>query len=453
MSPFDKEQGGSLGEAPTRFETMRRALLDKVVAYTQSGVLDPSFQGEFQHFFEEIQFNLVRHGQDFYAVFTQEMKKEVDFHLSWPLAAVAEGGLWRLLINPISFLFCSEREVAALLRHEIFHLMLDHPARAKALSGRLSPLAISLAMDVAVNQHLTHLPAFCPRLAFVNRSLDLDLKLNEPLESYAQEIEAALAEKPEAKSLFVFPRGIELEGAHAPWQQYGSDGAERQKDALHRLRNRAEQKGLPQEMQELVRPGGGQIPWQKALHEALYTQSAGLRKTVARRNRRQPDRLDLKGELRDHAPKVVVALDVSASITKEHLQRSLAEIFPLARALGREMRLIQCDDVIRSDRKVKSLQKLPPLEERRGATAFSPVFERLALEGEDHCLLIYFTDGAGEQDLTVVPRHHTLWVITGESLSLRRPYGRVIVLGTGAKGDNHTYGLQAMRELLHEWAR
>ena len=62
----------------------------------------------------------------------------------------------------------------------------------------------------------------------------------------------------------------------------------------------------------------------------------------------------------------------------------------------------------------------------RGGTRFSPVFEYANAQRID--LLIYFTDGKGEERLQTVPRgYKTLWVLSGrsEKLSLNEAYGAV----------------------------
>ena len=66
----------------------------------------------------------------------------------------------------------------------------------------------------------------------------------------------------------------------------------------------------------------------------------------------------------------------------------------------------------------------------RGATAFSPVFSLANQNRVD--LLVYFTDGKGEERLREAPKgYKVLWVLTGEKpqLSLHNPYGMVRELG------------------------
>ena len=63
---------------------------------------------------------------------------------------------------------------------------------------------------------------------------------------------------------------------------------------------------------------------------------------------------------------------------------------------------------------------------KAGGTKFTPVFDYANKKKID--LLIYFTDGKGEEKLKVVPRgYKVLWVISGrgDKLSLSEPYGAV----------------------------
>ena len=87
----------------TRFEVKRRMLLEDVVKYTEGAALRKGFMRDFSQFLEDIDFGLVRDGEDFYALFTRDMVKAVDFSISWPLATVVFGNEITLLVNPIPF--------------------------------------------------------------------------------------------------------------------------------------------------------------------------------------------------------------------------------------------------------------------------------------------------------------------------------------------------------------
>lgn len=76
--------------------------------------------------------------------------------------------------------------------------------------------------------------------------------------------------------------------------------------------------------------------------------------------------------------------------------------------------------------KIKSIKDIRDRINTRGGTKYSPVFEYA--NNNQINLLIYFTDGKGEDKLQAVPRgYKTLWVISGsgDKLSLKESYGVV----------------------------
>lgn len=437
-----------------RYEQKRRRLLGAVVDHIDGKGLRKGFRQEFDRLVEELAFGLVRDGEDFYALFTRELKQTVDFALSWPLATIVRGSEITLAVNPISFLFLTEKEARALLKHEVMHLILDHHTRERALKNRFSSLAINLAMDVAVNQYIRFLPAYSERLASVNARLELNLKINETLEHYAAEIHRALEGRSDRQKQFQKEDTIDFAHVHDAWSLGNDFRKEVSREKREALLQNARKAELPEELTSLLKADGrAVIDWPGALRRALISMPAGKRRTVTRRNRRQPDRLDLKGELRDFVPEVIVAIDISASIQDQEIRRYLSEIFAITRTYRKRLRIIECDDRVRADYSAGSIQEIRPKAQRRGGTAFSPVFRLLAEERLKSVLLVYFTDGAGELELAVKPRHRTLWVVTGESLSLKEPYGQVLPVGSEAKTGNSSYGLDAMREMLQEWAK
>ena len=71
-------------------------------------------------------------------------------------------------------------------------------------------------------------------------------------------------------------------------------------------------------------------------------------------------------------------------------------------------------------------------------------------------VLIYFTDGVGEKELSVKPiNKNIIWVVSGnEELSLKNPYGEVKRINTEKKEViEGNIGLKMINEAIHEWAR
>lgn len=77
----------------------------------------------------------------------------------------AQGKKWNMAINP--YWFCmklTDLNREALLLHEIYHVTHKHPMRAPFL--KINPyrrMLMNIAMDMAINQYIQHLPDGCPQ--------------------------------------------------------------------------------------------------------------------------------------------------------------------------------------------------------------------------------------------------------------------------------------------------
>lgn len=435
-------------------DAQRRRLLQDIVRYTETGTLRQGFMGEFIRYFHEVTFALMTRGDDFFALFIGRLKLEVDLSLMWPLATVVSQDEIYLKINPLSFLFMQSEEAGSLIKHEVLHLILDHHRREKSLKKRYDKTAINLALDVAVNQYIQDLPPFCEKLATVNIKLGLDLKFNETLEYYVEAIDKALKANPEARGKLKPAREIDFSMVHDSWGEDNDPGKQPSREKLEEIVHYAKKGGTPEALQALLKKSGqGKVSWMEELRKAIWTTPSGKRKTVTRRNRRQPDRADLKGELSNYVPQIIVGIDISGSIDDAAVLDYLTEIIAMYGIYGKPLRIIECDNAVRRDYHINSREEIRPLTERRRGTAFSPVFERLRQESQTDALLVYFTDGLGEGRLTVKPIHSVLWIVTGTSLSLEKSYGKIIYLHRKKTEAERSYGIEAMRELLHEWAK
>ena len=172
------------------------------------------------------------------------------------------------------------------------------------------------------------------------------------------------------------------------------------------------------------------LPWYFYLKKLMGKVASGYKKTTMRRNRRQPERLELSGTLRQHKANVWVALDMSGSITDVEFTNALEQVLQIVHAYNHRITVVECDNEVRRTYTMESVKDVKPRLDVRGATAFTPVFSLANQNRVD--LLVYFTDGKGEERLREAPRgYKVLWVLTGENpqLSLHTPYGLVRELG------------------------
>jgi len=169
------------------------------------------------------------------------------------------------------------------------------------------------------------------------------------------------------------------------------------------------------------------LPWQKILRNLVGTIPAPYRKTVTRKNRRQPERLDLRGSLPRYETDLLIAVDTSASMDHVALRKAVNEIFEILKHTRHKVKIIECDAAIQRIYELERPSDMMASFKGRGGTLFSPVFGYIREHDLRNVLLVYFTDGAGEEVLDQEPvNKNILWVLTGKGeLSLKDIPGRV----------------------------
>jgi predicted metal-dependent peptidase len=173
------------------------------------------------------------------------------------------------------------------------------------------------------------------------------------------------------------------------------------------------------------------ISWQALLKKYVGTISAEKRRTRTRLNRRQPDRFDLSGAIDEKILKIVVAVDTSGSMDDAQIQAVFREIFAILAKRKYEVTIIECDAKVQRVYKVSKPANIALSVKGRGGTAFTPVVEYINNDRYFRdALLIYFTDGYGENAIPRPRTYRNLWVILGNTahLSLREPYGTKVAM-------------------------
>ena len=338
--------------------------------------------------------------------------------------------------------------------------MMSHYAREKALSRKYSKLAVSIAMDIAINQYIKNLPPYSKRLDYVNLEYNLELKPDMPMEKYAEEIQKAIERRKKYGITGDDKNAGDLvsqEKSHEVWEEVSIslDSLEgtTKKTAINAYKGKA-----PKDLEKIIllmkeKP---EIKWSEFLKDIIPTTRGSYRKTITRKDRRLPERLDLRGKLPNSIPKILIAIDVSASISDKEFENIIIEVLGIVRNKNAEIKVIECDDEIRRVYDLKGIKDIKPRSKKNGSTRFSPVFRYIKENNMRNHILVYFTDGVGEKDLEVKPiNYRTLWVLTGKKqLSLNKSFGTVKHLEK-EKGDGYSLmdGLQDMKDNLHDWAR
>lgn len=408
-----------------------------------------AFNAEFFRLIDKVNARLIDDTDNFYGYFLFQMAREIRFDLSSPTSINFKGDKYVLYFNPIIFLTLTPPQMASSIKHEILHILSLHLLRAKECQGRYGTLATNMAMDIVVNTYLDHLPPYATTLEQVNARFSLHLLPFESFEYYADKIQTALdlldetADAPEDDNIPPTDKPLPLydpEKTHDLWEDSSEIDEQTLQQFTEKFVTLAQKGTIPGYLDSLIaalKNSTGELPWNLYLQRLLGAVTSKHKKTVTRRNRRQPERLDLRGQLRSHKAKIAVALDISGSISDAEFGQAMQEVLSIVKSYAHEITLIECDSDVRRVYTVKTAKDLKPRPPERGGTRFSPVVEYANMQKIN--VLIYFTDGQGEDKLRTPPwGYPVLWILSGGSaaLSLQDPYGAVKKLRLAAIPDN-----------------
>lgn len=398
--------------------------------------MEMNFEKEFFALIDKVNFNLLEDLDNFYGYFLLQMAREIRYDISSPTAVNFKSAKYVLYFNPTLFLQLDTKQMESTIKHEILHIVSQHLTRAKELEGKYSKLAINMAMDIPVNELLNPLPPYAVTLRTVNSKYGLKLDHYGTIEYYAEKLQIAMdlmdgeevIEGQNSDDEILQPE-FEASKTHDLWEESDEVDEKTLLEFTEKIIHESQKGEIPVYLADMIaalKKSKGELPWNLYLKRLMGIVLSDKKKTITRRNRRQPDRLDLRGQLNSHKAKIVVAIDTSGSISDEEFKQAMIEVLSIIKNYGHEITVVECDDQIRQTYKVRSDKDLKDRMNTRGATRFSPVFEYANSQRVN--LLIYFTDGKGEDKLTVTPKgYKVLWVISGngDKLSLNKPYGVV----------------------------
>ena len=433
----------------TYFQKQVRELYDKAIEIVNtSEMLKANRKGEkfevkvpedykkkFFDLVNKVNFSLMEDKENFYGYFLFQMEKEIKFDISSATSVNFKGAKYVIYFNPIIFLELNIKQMETTIKHEILHILSQHLIRARDLKDKYSTLAINLAMDVVVNQYLDYLPQYSITLEWINNKYDLKLEPYKNFEYYLEKIqtELDLQENDENGEEIDSNENVisefDPEKTHDTWDDSDEIDEKTLRDFTEKFVDNSKKGITPTYIDTMIKSlknSKGELPWNLFLKKLMGTVEANKKKTITRRNRRQPNRLDLRGELRGHKAEIAVAIDISGSISDEEYKQAIKEVLNIVKNYNQEITIIECDKEIRRAYKVKSVKDVKERIATGGGTKFSPVFEYA--NNKKINLLVYFTDGKGEEKLNVMPRgYKVLWVISGrgDKLSLENPYGAV----------------------------
>lgn len=406
-------------------------------AIMQQAVMTLAFEQRLWNILHDVNSLLLEEDQ-FFGYFYLQMAHRIRFDMTSAFGINLKQGGYVLYVNPFILLRQPPDVMKDGIKREILHIISAHLMRVKTLSQSFNKTAVHMAMDMVVNDYLEHVDRDAVTVANVNERFGLMLKRFRTIEYYAKAIDKAMKEKPE---LFVpvdnsdtaVAMEFDSQTSHDIWDESDSIDTDTMDQITERYINEAskgDMEGYVKSLIDTFQKTRRALPWYFYLKKLMGKVASGYKKTTMRRNRRQPERLELSGTLRQHKANVWVALDMSGSITDAEFTNALEQVLQIVHAYNHRITVVECDNEVRRTYTMESVKDVKPRLDVRGATAFSPVFSLANQNRVD--LLVYFTDGKGEERLREAPKgYKVLWVLTGEKpqLSLHNPYGMVRELG------------------------
>ncbi|MBW6410828.1 vWA domain-containing protein [Clostridium weizhouense] len=443
------------------FNKRREELLEEAYNIKSMNEFNSTFYKKFFELVENVILSLLQSEDSFFGQFMLKVKRGIRVDITYPIATIPKRDGFNMYFNPVLFLQCEKKEMGALFKHEIYHIMNSHFERERKMKYKLNKEAINVALDISINQYIKNLPAWSKKINSVNMEYNLNLKDDRSVEEYGEEIYKSI--KSRIKEIKTMDDSndkyneINFESAHDIWEEIDIS-EEDIKSLTKKTALSINDKNTPGEFEKIILmyKEKAEIPWQSVLKNILPYVRCGYKKTIMRRDRRQQDRLDLRGRLPKNEAELIVAIDISASIKDDDIHKILLEILYISRNTKNKITIIECDDNIRRIYRLKNEKDIKKRSDNNGSTAFTPVFKYISENNLRNSVLIYFTDGVGERELGVKPLNKKiLWVLIGnEEFSLKYPYGQVKrIYKEREEMLEGNVGLQMVNEVIHDWAR
>ena len=432
---------------------------------------------DFLEFLELVKLFLISERDSYYGYFLMNMQFRVNFS-NKSIAGIKLNEFPAVLeANPLLLCKFHIKEILYIICHEIDHVVLNHPAEMVKTNPHKDPdlfYKFNLAADASVNDRINYEIVsekrkflFMPDGVVTSSSLADMFQFRHlmPLESYVYYLDKIAGKSKNKKEKCIengkdsiFPNIAECCDKQSDknicddivtakncgtledhrWDV--GDDAENATAATRELVNAAvdmmssETRGMMPadffvQVEKLNEPP--RLSWQTILKKYIGTISAEKKKTRLRLNRRQPERFDLSGTMDEKVLKLVVAIDTSASVDDNMIAQIFNEIFAILAKRKHEITVVECDAEVQRVYRATNVSEIKMKIKGRGGTRFSPVIDFV---NDDKyfrdALLIYFTDGYGENVIPKPRTYRNIWVVFGNArhLSLKEPYGVVLTL-------------------------
>lgn len=399
------------------------------------------------------------------------VNKEIHFDLPAPMGVTYRDNTFQLYFNP-AFIDkdWTVMNLLEIVKHEGYHILYNHMELFKDLEFQQ---AVNYATDCEINQYLPNLPKEGIRLDDIKK-LTKNKNLKEKAGSlyYYEELKKVLDNLPNDQQCTCGAKEhnerVQKQQQEQNQQEQNNQGQNPQNGQTEQLKpckctcdcnkknnkfdthkmwkdiydpennnfipvSKATQNLMNEVVRQMDSGGKGrgnlpgniidqinklneppQIKWQSLIVKQIGKQVYGKRKSPNRLNRRDPKSIYKKGNLNDRLHPIVVAFDVSGSVSNKELMYFLNELQALSDKMKLPITYIQFDWDIQNVETIAPNEKPSFNLHGRGGTSFQPVFDYLKDERyPKETQLFIFTDGGGEREINNRGYKKYQWIISG----------------------------------------
>jgi len=282
------------------------------------------------------------------------------------LGTFATDARWRVYVDPACFERWTVDEAAAVLIHEVHHLLRDHCGRAEAIGVTvLEHRRFNIAADLEINDDLGDLALPAGGVKPAQFGFDT----GELAEAYFDWLE------PQDLDEVGWECGSGAHGVPDEWEEPGRDGVGSGEADLIRQQAAAEIRSFHRQRGSvpagLVRWADAYleptVDWRRLLAAAVRTAFANLAGSAdfsyARPSRRSsPTRPSaILPSLRQPVPRVAVVVDTSGSMSRDYLDMALVEVrsvLQLAGVAGQYLTVFACDTTVHATSRVFAIREV-----------------------------------------------------------------------------------------------
>lgn len=300
-------------------------------------------------------------------------------------------------------------EQSAVLKHEVFHLLLEHCGpRGKSVDNKA---AANIAMDCAINQHIPGLPVGAVTLQMLEKLVKKPLSSFQNWEYYYNEMKAAIKEANEPHDHDVMQEG---ENGNEESDFLSEQIGMAVKDAA----GKAVQAACGNIPDALVSVLGAlnkaaRIPWKQQLRNFVSSARSAKSKNTRMKPNRRFD-LEQPGKKKIRELVLGVCCDSSGSVSDESYSDFMAEIAQIIKST-KITYLVDADCAVQKINIIRDGKAKPGVLTTRnggGGTAYQPAIDECMKRKCD--AIIYFGD-FDTADLPKNPGVPFIWVGVGSS--------------------------------------